>query len=58
MNKKACIQVITDIDTGTLKLDWSMVYAQSTDVNKTRSKVYRRVTGATALTRLPRHTYR
>ena len=43
INKKACIQVITDIDTGALKVDWSMVYAQATDLNKTRAKVYRRV---------------
>ncbi|HEX6944631.1 MAG TPA: hypothetical protein VF196_00455 [Casimicrobiaceae bacterium] len=42
-NGNACLQVIVDRDGGSIKADWSMVYARATDPMLSQSKVYRRI---------------
>jgi hypothetical protein len=42
-NNDACLQVIVDRDGSDLKVDWSMVYAHSSDPGLTRAKVYKKV---------------
>lgn len=39
----ACMQVIVDRESTGLKVDWSLVYAHSSDANKKSAKVYRKV---------------